>query len=95
VRCAAHGKYIAGLRQRLGSVPPVNGNRSSGCTAFQLVRLRRATARETLKQQFPHHDLVVSTITLTGQTSRATSFATRRERLLLSVSTGAGPFVAH
>jgi 3-deoxy-D-manno-octulosonic-acid transferase len=65
----AHGKYIAGLRQRLGSVPPVNGKPVIWlhCVSVGETQAARPLAKR-LKQQFPHHDLVVSTITLTGQT---------------------------
>ncbi len=64
----AHGKYIAGLRQRLGSVPPVNGKPVIWlhCVSVGETQAARPLAKR-LKQQFPHHDLVVSTITLTGQ----------------------------
>jgi len=65
----AHGKYIAGLRQRLGSVPPVNGKPVIWlhCVSVGETQAARPLAKR-LKQQFPQHDLVVSTITLTGQT---------------------------
>jgi len=64
----AHGKYVAGLRQRLGSVPPVNGKPVIWlhCVSVGETQAARPLAKR-LKQQFPHHDLVVSTITLTGQ----------------------------
>jgi 3-deoxy-D-manno-octulosonic-acid transferase len=64
----AHGKYISGLRQRLGSVPPVNGKPVIWlhCVSVGETQAARPLAKR-LKQQFPHHDLVVSTITLTGQ----------------------------
>jgi 3-deoxy-D-manno-octulosonic-acid transferase len=65
----AHGKYIAGLRQRLGSVPPVDGKPVIWlhCVSVGETQAARPLAKR-LKQQFPHHALVVSTITLTGQT---------------------------
>lgn len=64
----AHGKYITGLRQRLGAVPPVNGKPVIWlhCVSVGETQAARPLAKR-LKQQFPHHDLVVSTITLTGQ----------------------------
>ncbi|HET6978033.1 MAG TPA: 3-deoxy-D-manno-octulosonic acid transferase [Pyrinomonadaceae bacterium] len=64
----AHGKYITGLRQRLGSVPPVNGKPVIWlhCVSVGETQAARPLAQR-LKQQFPHHDLVVSTITRTGQ----------------------------
>mgnify|MGYP003289777476 CR=1 FL=1 len=65
----AHGKYIAGLRQRLGSIPPVKGKPVIWlhCVSVGETQAARPLAKR-LKQQFPQHDLVVSTITLTGQT---------------------------
>ena len=68
VQALAHGKYIAGLRQRLGAVPPVNGKPVIWlhCVSVGETQAARPLAKR-LKQQFPHHDLVVSTITLTGQ----------------------------
>jgi len=64
----AHGKYIAGLRQRLGAVPPVDGKPVIWlhCVSVGETQAARPLAKR-LKQQFPHHALVVSTITLTGQ----------------------------
>jgi 3-deoxy-D-manno-octulosonic-acid transferase len=64
----AHGQYIAGLRQRLGSVPQLNGKPVIWlhCVSVGETQAARPLAKR-LKQQFPHHDLVVSTITLTGQ----------------------------
>jgi len=64
----AHGKYITGLRQRLGSIPPVNGKPVIWlhCVSVGETQAARPLAKR-LKQQFPQHDLVVSTITLTGQ----------------------------
>lgn len=64
----AHGKYVAGLRQRLGSIPPVNGKPVIWlhCVSVGETQAARPLAKR-LKQQFPHHDLVISTITLTGQ----------------------------
>lgn len=64
----AHGKYITGLRQRLGSVPPVSGKPVIWlhCVSVGETQAARPLAQR-LKQQFPHHALVVSTITRTGQ----------------------------
>ena len=65
----AHGKYIAGLRQRLGNVPQVDGKPVIWlhCVSVGETQAARPLAQR-LKQEFPHHALVVSTITLTGQT---------------------------
>jgi 3-deoxy-D-manno-octulosonic-acid transferase len=64
----AHGKYIEGLRQRLGTVPRVNGKPVVWlhCVSVGETQAARPLAKR-LKQQFPHHALVVSTITRTGQ----------------------------
>ena len=64
----AHGKYIAGLRQRLGSIQPVNRKPVIWlhCVSVGETQAARPLAKR-LKQQFPHHELVVSTITRTGQ----------------------------
>src|ERR1043166_9497018 len=69
IQALAHGKYIAGLRQRLGSIPPVNGKPVIWlhCVSVGETQAARPLAKR-LKQQFPHHALAVSTITLTGQT---------------------------
>ena len=64
----AHGKYIAGLRQRLGSVPAVEGQPVIWlhCVSVGETQAARPLAQR-LKREFPHHALVVSTTTLTGQ----------------------------
>jgi 3-deoxy-D-manno-octulosonic-acid transferase len=64
----AHGKYVAGLRQRLGLVPPTSGKPIIWlhCVSVGETQAARPLAQR-LKQEFPHHALVVSTITLTGQ----------------------------
>src|SRR5215218_432344 len=64
----AHGKYIGGLRERLGSVPPVNRKPVIWlhCVSVGETQAARPLAKR-LKEQFPHHALVVSTVTRTGQ----------------------------
>ena len=65
----AHGKYIAGLRQRLGALPAPATRKPViwlHCVSVGETQAARPLAQR-LKQQFPHHALVVSTITLTGQ----------------------------
>ena len=64
----AHGKYIEGLRQRLGSVPRITGKPVIWlhCVSVGETQAARPLAQR-LKQEFPNHALVVSTITLTGQ----------------------------
>lgn len=66
----AHGKYLEGLSQRLGSVPEL---RHSGKPVIWLHSVsvgETQAARpliESLRQTYPNHLLVVSTITQTGQ----------------------------
>ena len=76
----AHGKYIAGLRQRLGSVPRVNGKPVIWlhCVSVGETQAARPLAQR-VKQEFPHHALVVSTITLTGQKLAQDVFRTQAE----------------
>src|SRR5689334_4407453 len=78
----AHGKYIAGLRQRLGSLPPVNGKPVIWlhCVSVGETQAARPLAQR-VKQQFPHHALVVSTITLTGQTLASDVFRSQAESI--------------
>src|ERR1043165_4810376 len=80
IQALAHGKYIAGLRQRLGSVPPVNGKPVIWlhCVSVGETQAARPLAQRG-KQQFPHHTLVVSTITLTGQKLAHDVFRTSAE----------------
>ena len=64
----AHGKYIDGLRQRLGAVPPSHDKPVIWlhCVSVGETQAARPLAQR-LKQQCPQYQLVVSTITLTGQ----------------------------
>jgi 3-deoxy-D-manno-octulosonic-acid transferase len=66
----AHGKYIAGLRQRLGSLPSVAGTDQPiiwlHCVSVGESQAARPLV-ERLRNEFPDYALVVSTITLTGQ----------------------------
>jgi len=79
-RALAHGKYIAGLRQRLGSIPPISGKPVIWlhCVSVGETQAARPLAQR-LKQEFPHHALVVSTITLTGQKLARDVFRTQAE----------------
>jgi len=80
VQALAHGKYIAGLRQRLGSLPPTNGKPVIWlhCVSVGETQAARPLAQR-VKQQFPHHALVVSTITLTGQKLARDVFRTQAD----------------
>jgi 3-deoxy-D-manno-octulosonic-acid transferase len=66
-----HGKYVAGLRERLGGVPETDaGGRAVlwlHCVSVGETQAARPLAR-ALIERFPTHALVVSTTTLTGQT---------------------------
>jgi len=79
-KALAHGKYIAGLRQRLGAVPATTGKPVIWlhCVSVGETQAARPLAQH-LKQQFPHHSLVVSTITLTGQKLARDVFRTQAE----------------
>jgi 3-deoxy-D-manno-octulosonic-acid transferase len=75
-----HGKYLEGLRQRLGSLPPV-GKRPViwlHCVSVGETQAARPLV-ERLKHAFPHHALVVSTITRTGQTLARDVFGAHAE----------------
>jgi 3-deoxy-D-manno-octulosonic-acid transferase len=66
----AHGKYLSGLRQRLGSVPEVKHSGKPVIWLHSVSVGETQAARpliESLRQTYPNHILVVSTITQTGQ----------------------------
>ena len=67
-QAVAHRKYLTGLRQRLGFIPPVNEN---PVIWLHCVSVGEAMAAQPLvqrlKEYFPQHSLVVSTTTPTGQ----------------------------
>ena len=66
----AHGKYLSGLRQRLGSVPefPHSGKPVIWLHSVSVGETQAARPLiESLRQAYPNHILVVSTITQTGQ----------------------------
>jgi 3-deoxy-D-manno-octulosonic-acid transferase len=66
----AHGKYLPGLRQRLGSLEPLTqSNRPTlwlHCVSVGETQAARPFVRE-LRKKFPNHQLVISTVTATGQ----------------------------
>ncbi len=81
VQMMRHGKYRAGLRQRLGNVPPSlkNPNRTAGETIWvHAVSVGEVIASsgviEGLRRQFPSHRVVISTTTNTGQKLAAKRF---------------------
>lgn len=67
---ARHGKYAAGLGERAGSLPRFDaGGRPVvwlHCVSVGEAQAARPLARALL-EEYPHHALVVSTTTLTGQ----------------------------
>src|ERR1041384_3496350 len=78
IQAVVHGKYLKGLRQRLGFVPPVN--------VKPVIWLHCVSVGETLaarplvqrlRQQFPRHALVISTTTPTGQNLARETFGTQ------------------
>jgi 3-deoxy-D-manno-octulosonic-acid transferase len=76
----AHGKYIDGFRQRLGALPRIEGKPVIWlhCVSVGETQAARPLAQR-LKQEFPHHTLVVSTITRTGQHLARDVFRTQAE----------------
>lgn len=65
-----HGKYVTGLRERLGHVREI-GERNGPVIWLHSVSVGETQAArplvEALRRRFPSHTLVVSTTTLTGQ----------------------------
>jgi 3-deoxy-D-manno-octulosonic-acid transferase len=72
-----HGKYLPGLRQRLGSVPRLSESAKPTvwlhCVSVGETQAARPFVRE-LRKQFPNHRLVISTVTVTGQNVAQTVF---------------------
>jgi 3-deoxy-D-manno-octulosonic-acid transferase len=66
----AHGKYVAGFRQRLGSIPDLRDELRPviwiHCVSVGETQAARPLVRR-LRNEFPGHSLVISTITQTGQ----------------------------
>ena len=64
-----NGKYVTGLRQRLGNIPSIDSARPRiwlHCVSVGEVRAAQSLVRR-IQQTFPHHLMVVSTTTVTGQ----------------------------
>ncbi len=65
-----HGKYITGLRERAGYLPKIDSGAQPlvwvHCVSVGEAQAARPLA-DALKKQFPSHELVISTTTLTGQ----------------------------
>jgi 3-deoxy-D-manno-octulosonic-acid transferase len=66
----AHGKYVEGLRQRLGSLPTTRDQNRKiiwlHCVSVGETQAARPLV-DRLCKEFPQYSLVVSTITMTGQ----------------------------
>ena len=74
-----HGKYRAGLRQRLGAVPAalraISGKPTIWVHAVSVGEVIAASAVvEELRQRFPTHQVLISTTTSTGQKLAAKRF---------------------
>ena len=78
----AHRKYIDGLRERLGFVPTLNKQPVIWlhCVSVGETQAARPLV-ERLRREFPHHALVVSTVTLTGQKLASDLFRTQAARV--------------
>src|SRR5215210_6096537 len=65
-----HGKYVAGLRQRLGGLTPIESRGRPviwiHCVSVGEAQAARPLVR-ALKQRFPNYAIAISTITRTGQ----------------------------
>lgn len=65
-----HGKYVAGLQERLGRLPVIETDGHPviwlHCVSVGETQAARPLAQAIL-EKFPNHRLVVSTVTLTGQ----------------------------
>src|SRR4030095_16442586 len=73
----AHGKYLPGMRQRLGSIPRLLESTDPTvllpCVSLGETQAARPFVRE-LRKQLPNCRLVVSTVTVTGQNVAQTVF---------------------
>src|SRR6185436_2217959 len=65
-----HGKYVAGFRERLGQLTPLE-NSGRPVIWIHCVSVGETQAAQPLvqglRQRFPRHLIAISTITLTGQ----------------------------
>ncbi|HSK62403.1 MAG TPA: glycosyltransferase N-terminal domain-containing protein, partial [Pyrinomonadaceae bacterium] len=79
----AHRKYIEGLRERLGSVPKLDQQPVVWlhCVSVGETQAARPLV-ERIRKELPHHALVVSTVTLTGQKLARDLFRTQAARVV-------------
>ena len=68
-----HGKYVAGFGERMGSLSPLGNDKADDrpvvwihCVSVGETQAARPLVRG-IREQYPNHRIVVSTITLTGQ----------------------------
>ena len=78
----AHRKYIDGLRERLGFLPTLNNQPVVWlhCVSVGETQAARPLV-ERLRKELPHHALVVSTVTLTGQKLARDLFRNQAEKV--------------
>src|SRR5919106_5087615 len=78
----AHRKYITGLRERLGSLPKLDQQPVVWlhCVSVGETQAARPLV-ERIKKELPHHALVVSTVTLTGQKLAREVFRTHADEV--------------
>lgn len=101
VRMVQEGKYRAGLKERLGSVP---ARLKRASTPHEAIWIHAVSVGEVLaisglvnalRKQFPERDLYVSTTTLTGQTLAQEKFGSERVFYLpLDLPFAINPFLA-
>lgn len=77
-----HGKYVAGFRERLGTLTPVTTHPLLWihCVSVGETQAARPLIRE-LKKQLPNHRIAISTTTLTGQTLAREIFTNDAEKI--------------
>lgn len=77
-----HGKYVAGFRERLGTLAPVTGQPLLWihCVSVGETQAARPLVLE-LKKQFPNHRIAISTTTLSGQTLAREIFKNDAEKI--------------
>lgn len=79
----AHRKYVDGLRERLGFLPSINTQPVIWlhCVSVGETQAARPLV-ERIRKELPHHALVVSTVTLTGQKLARDLFRTQAARVI-------------
>src|SRR5882762_4559689 len=79
-----HGKYVTGLRERLGFVEKINSKDRSvlwlHCVSVGETQAARPLVK-AIRQEFPHYRIAVSTVTVTGQQLARDIFKSDAERV--------------